>query len=279
MQTSPDFKGIFNKITTVEATDDYTVKITTGEPYPLLLTTLTYVFPMDAKFYEGRDEIIKNGPSFASTNSSGTGPFMVTERQQGVKVVYSKFDEYWANRGNVDEIILTPISENGTRTAALLSDGVDFISPVAPADFMLIEANRKQLLTIPGTRIITFQMNQKRHEALANVKVRQAIVHAVNNTAIVKKIMNGFGTVAGQMSPMGYQGYNKDLTPRYDLKKAKALMKEAGYEDGFSVTMMAPNNRYVNDAKIAPSGGIDVGKNQNQGRFENNAKSTILAKI
>ncbi len=251
LQTSPDYKGIFNKISNVRAIDTYTVEITTNEAYPLLLSTLTYVFPMDAKFYAGRDNISKDGSSFASANASGTGPFTVTQRQQGVKVVYSAFDGYWGNRGNVDEIILTPISENGTRTAALLSDGVDFIAPVAPADFRLIQANGKQLLTIPGTRIITFQMNQQRHPALANVKVRQAIVYAINNAGIVKKIMNGFGTVAGQMSPKGYQGYNPALTPRYDLNKAKALMKEAGYANGFSVTMMAPNNRYVNDAKIA----------------------------
>ena len=251
LQKSPDFKGIFNKISGVKALGDYAVEITTNEPYPLLLTTLTYVFPMDSKFYAGRDEISKDGSSFASVNASGTGPFTVTERQQGVKVVYSKFDGYWADRGNVDTVILTPIAENGTRTAALLSDGVDFIAPVAPADFKLIQANGKDLLTISGTRIITFLMNAEKNPALANVKVRQAIVHAVNNKGIVQKIMNGFGTVAGQMSPAGYQGHNDKLVPRYNLAKAKALMAEAGYANGFSATMMAPNNRYVNDAKIA----------------------------
>jgi peptide/nickel transport system substrate-binding protein len=102
-----------------------------------------------------------------------------------------------------------------------------------------------------GTRIITFQMNQKRNEALANPQVRQAIVYAVNNAGIVEKIMRGFGTAAAQQSPNGYLGYNPNLMPRYDLDKAKMLMQEAGYENGFSLTMMAPNNRYVNDDKIA----------------------------
>jgi len=76
-------------------------------------------------------------------------------------------------------------------------------------------------------------------------------VHAVNNEAIVKKIMKGFATTAAQMSPAGYLGHNPNLKPRYDLELAKKLMKDAGFEDGFSVTMMAPNNRYVNDDKIA----------------------------
>ena len=81
--------------------------------------------------------------------------------------------------------------------------------------------------------------------------MRMAIVHAINNEAIVQKIMKGFATTAAQMSPPGYLGHNPNLKPRYDLDLAKKLMKDAGYEDGFSVTMMAPNNRYVNDDKIA----------------------------
>ena len=82
-------------------------------------------------------------------------------------------------------------------------------------------------------------------------RVRQAIAHAVDNEAIAREIMGGFATPAGQLSPKGYAGHNRALTPRYDLRQARDLMKEAGYEFGFSVTMMAPNNRYVNDGKIA----------------------------
>ncbi len=94
-------------------------------------------------------------------------------------------------------------------------------------------------------------MNQKRLAPLRVKKVRQAIVHTVNNTGISKKIMKGTATPAAQMSPKGYQGHKASLQPRYDLKKAKALMKSAGFENGFTATMIAPNNRYVNDEKIA----------------------------
>ena len=104
---------------------------------------------------------------------------------------------------------------------------------------------------MPGTRIITFQMNQNRVEAFKDPKVRLAIDYAVNNAGIVERIMRGFGTVGAQASPAGYLGYNPALSPRFDLEKAQALMAEAGYADGFSITMMAPNNRYVNDDKIA----------------------------
>ena len=81
--------------------------------------------------------------------------------------------------------------------------------------------------------------------------MRQAIVNAVNNVGIAQKIMKGTATPAGQQGPMGYMGYNQALKPRYDLNKAKDLMKKAGLAKGFEVTMIAPNNRYVNDEKIA----------------------------
>ena len=72
--------------------------------------------------------------------------------------------------------------------------------------------------------------------------------------------MKGFGTAAGQQSPAGYQGHDSELVPRYDVKKAKQLMKEAGYEKGFTLTMLAPNNRYVNDAKIAQAAAAMLSK-------------------
>ncbi len=108
-----------------------------------------------------------------------------------------------------------------------------------------------ELITFTGGRIITVQMNSKRLEALKDARVRQAIVYAVNNVGISDKIMKGTATPAGQMSPKGYYGYKESLKPRYDLEKAKSLMKEAGFADGFEATMIAPNNRYVNDEKIA----------------------------
>lgn len=261
LKASPDFKGIFEPFKEMKVVDDHTVDIVTSGPFPLVLHNATYIFAMDSKFYSGKDErgkdkaeIVKHGDSFASANASGTGPFTITSREQGVKVVFKRFADYWDknSKGNVQEIVFTPIKEAPTRVAALLSGDVDFIAPVPPTDLERIRNNDKtELITMTGTRIITFQMNQDRVEAFKNPKVRQAIVHAINNKGIVEKIMKGFGTAAAQMSPKGYLGYNDGLKPRFDLAKAKELMKEAGLENGFSITMMAPNNRYVNDYKIA----------------------------
>ena len=261
LKSSPDFKGIFAPFEACNVIAKYTVDLVTKEPYPLVLHTATYIFAMDRKYYDGydakgrpKDAIVKHGDAFASTNASGTGPFIVSKREQGVRVDFTRFGGYWdkSSPGNVDKIVFTPIKEAPTRVAALLSGDVDFIAPVPPADLDRIDKDSKvDLVTMSGTRIITFQLNQNRRAEFKDARVRQAIVYAINNEGIVKKIMRGFGTAAAQQSPKGYLGYNPNLKPRYDLKKAKQLMKEAGYGKGFSVTMMAPNNRYVNDDKIA----------------------------
>lgn len=261
LKNSPDYKAIFDPIAEAKKVDDYTVDLITSKPYPLVLQTATYIFPMDSKFYSGtasngkpKDEIIKNGASFASTNVSGTGPFTVKFREQGVKLEYARNPNYWdkTSKGNVDNLTLVPIKEDATRVAALLGGDVDVIYPVAPNDLERVEKGQNtQLVTLPGTRAIVVELNQNTNPALKDKRVRQAIEYAINQEAIVQKINKGFGTPAGQLSPKGYAGHNEALTPRYDLDKAKALMKEAGYENGFKVTFIAPSARYVNDVKIA----------------------------
>lgn len=261
LKKSQDFKGLFEIFEKAAAVDEYTVDIKTKKPYGLFLNMMTYLFPMDSDFYTGTDEngkpkdaIDKVAATFANTHESGTGPFYVTYREQGVKTVFKRFADYWDKDcpGNIDELIMNPIKKDATRVASLLSGDVDFIYPVAPQDYAMVK-NRKgvKLVTMGGSRIITFQLNQNRRPEFKNADVRKAIVYAVNNEGIVEKIMKGEAVAAGQQGPKGFGGYIEELKPRYDLKKAKELMKKAGYEKGFECTMIAPNNRYVNDEKIA----------------------------
>jgi peptide/nickel transport system substrate-binding protein len=260
LKKSQDFKGLFEPFAPAVAVDDYTVDIKTLKPYGLALNMCTYIFPMDSVFYTGTDEkglpkdaIIKTEYSFANEHESGTGRYFVASKELGQKWVFKAYADYWdKNIGNVDEIIFTPISEDATRVAALLAGDVDWIQPVPPQDYDRIDKTPGvQLITMSGTRIITFQMNQKRRAEFKDPRVRTAMVYAVNNEGIVEKIMKGRDTAAAQNSPKGYVGFVEDLKPRFNLEKAKALMKEAGYEKGFTVSMIAPNNRYVNDEKIA----------------------------
>jgi len=254
LKKSSDFKGLFAPFASVTAVDDHTVDVVTKKPYPLVLNQVTYLFPLDRKFYAGKDEIAKHGNSFASRNVSGTGPFTVTHREQGVRVDFTRQKNYWdkASPGNVAKVILKPVKEGPTRVAALVSGDVDFIAPVPPSDLERLRKNAAiEVETMTGTRIIMLQLNQKRVDAFKDARVRLAIDYAINNAGIARALMSGFATAAGQLSPPGYSGHNPERAPRYDLAKAKALMKEAGFEKGFTVSMAAPNNRYVNDAKIA----------------------------
>ncbi len=261
LKKSIDYKGLFTLFADAVVVDDYTIDIKTTKPYNLILNMATYIFPMDRKFYTGtdssgkpKDAIEKTNPSFANVNASGTGPFKVVSHEKGVKLIFERYKEYWDKKspGNVSKILLTPIKQDATRIAALLSGDVDMISPVPPQDYARVERDAKtNLVTLPGSRIISLQLNQKRRKEFADKRVRQAMVYAINNVGIAKKIMKGTATPAGQQAPEGFDSYKENLVPRYDLKKALKLMKEAGFENGFECSMISPNNRYVNDEKIA----------------------------
>ena len=192
-----------------EPVDDLTVDLITKGPYPLVLNLATYIFAMDREFYTGTDErgrpkdgISKHGASFASSHVAGTGPFIVTEREQGVKLEFKRFADYWdkSSPGNVDRIVLTPIKEPATRVAALLAGDVDFIAPVPPTDFDRIKGDRCcQLITMLSTRILTFELNQARVAAFRDPRVRLAINYAINRQGIVDKILRGFGTAGAEL--------------------------------------------------------------------------------
>ena len=259
LKKSPDFKGLFIKFAEPKVIDDNTIDIITTEPYGLVMNLATYIFPMDSKFYTGtdakgqpKDAIVKSGYSFANDNASGTGPYSVAEREQGVKLILKANKGYWGKRGNVDTIELTPIKNEATRVAAILKGDVDFISPVPVQDYDQLSKNADvELITMPSARIITIQLNQKKFPQFADKRVREAIIAATDTAGIVAKVMKGYTTTTQQQAPKGFAGYIADLKPRYNLDNAKKLMKDAGFEKGFEVSMIAPNNRYVNDEKIA----------------------------
>ena len=266
---APDFKGLFSNFIKMVKVDDYTVELIAKSPSPILINTATKIFVMDSKFYTGKDKngqdksaLIKAGQSFASTHESGTGPFKVTAREQGIATDFARFADYWDKEtGNVEHLHLKVIKQNATRVAALLSGGVDFIAPLAPNDISLVKKhNELQLVRMTSDRGITLQLNQATNPAFKDKRVREAVVYAINSTAIAKRIMSGAAKPIAQMSPQEYVGYNPELTSRYDLNKAKQLMKEAGYEKGFKATFIAPNNRYPNDAKVAQAAAVMLAK-------------------
>ncbi len=260
-KTSADFKAVFQPISQARVIDTHTVDLITDKPYALLENIATQLFIMDSRFYRGFDEqqkakdaIENHGHSYASMHASGTGPFVVTKRQQGVGIDLKRQTNYWdhASVGNVSQISITPIHDSATRSAALLAGDLDLIAPVPPIDHYHIDKQPGiHLFTRAGARLISLQMNQQSRPELRDLRVRQAIIYAINNKGIASKIMRGFATPAGQQSPPGYVGHLPKLMPRFNLELAKKLMAQAGHSKDFRLSMIAPNNRYVNDAKIA----------------------------
>ena len=256
---APNFKSVIAPFEEIRKVDDYTVEIVEKKPYPLSLQMLTNLFIMDSKFYSGTDDqgrdkalIALEGGSFAEHNTSGTGAFKVQSREQGVKSVYVRNADFYGKTGNVDKITLVPIKENATRTSALLSGDVDWIFPVPPTDIGRVKkVDKLAFHTIPSSRVLFFYMDSDIEPAFKDLRVRQAVNYAVNNQGLVDKIMRETATAAAQNSPPGYLGHDESLVPVFDLEKAKALMKEAGYEQGFEISIIAPNDRYINDEKVA----------------------------
>lgn len=261
LKRSVDYKGLFERVSHIKVIDETRFDLVTKTPYPLVLQLASYLFVMDSAFYTGVDEngqdkskIEKQGDTFAASNTSGSGPYQVTLREQGMQLKLTRFADYWDREspGNVKHLSLIPIKEPSTRLAALLSGDVDIITPVAPLEFAnLADQPLFSALTWPGTRLISVQLNQSNNAALQDRRVRQAIIYAVNNQGIADQLMQGFATAASQQSPPGYLGHNPYLVVRYDLAKARKLMKQAGFEKGFELSMIAPNGRYINDVKVA----------------------------
>lgn len=261
LKGSYDYRPVFEKFTELRVIDDYTIDLVTSSPYPLVLHAATYLFPLDRMFYTGsgangddKAAIVKNGPSFASTHLSGTGPYRLVAREPGARIVLERYADYWdeGSPGNVKRIVLRSIENDNARVAALLAGDVDLVASVPPGEFKRIRGARDvELFTLPGTRLVMLQMNQDRRPEFREQRVRMAIVHAIDKNRIARAIMGGFATPAGQFSPPGYLGHNAKLEPRYDLALAQRLMRDAGYANGFSITMMSPVDRYGNDAEIA----------------------------
>jgi peptide/nickel transport system substrate-binding protein len=266
-----DQKARGGMITEIKKIDDYTVELITAEPQPVLMQELSFIYMMDKEWSEENKATeaanVKdaNDPGYATNHANGTGPFKIAERKAGVKTVFERFDGYWDKNiaTNVTRAEFTPVKEAATRVAALISKQLDLVFPVPVQDWKRLEdADGVRPLAGPEARTIFLGMDQGRDELLhssvkgknpfKDIRVRQAFAHAINLEAIKKKIMRGAATPTGLMVAPQINGFNKELnTPyAYDPKKAKALLAEAGYGDGFTVTMDCPNNRYVNDEKI-----------------------------
>jgi peptide/nickel transport system substrate-binding protein len=255
---------------TPKKVDDLTVEFQLAAPNPIFLQHLDAVFIM-SKGWSEKHKVLKpldfknKEESFASFNANGTGPYMLATRSPGIKTTHKRYAGWWSkHEGNVQEEVFTPISNDGTRLAALVSGELDFVLDPAPRDVpRLRNTAGVKVIDGPENRVVFIGMDQHRDELLySSVKgknpfkdqrVRKALYQAIDIETIKTKLMNSQSVPTGGMTPSPLAAFNDPaLESRFpfDLAAARKLMADAGYADGFEVTLDCPNNRYVNDEEI-----------------------------
>ena len=270
-----EMKELLSSVKEIRAVDSHTVDIETQGANPLLVNNLTNMFIMDKGWSTANDvltphDVAKGETNFATMNTNGTGAFILVSRSIDEKTVLKSNSNYWGKDiypTEVSEIIYTPIQSAATRVAALLSGQVDIIQDVPVQDLERVRStDGLKVATAAQNRVIFFGLNTAEGPT-SNLKVRQAMNIAINRDAIKKVVMRGQSDPTGVIMPPFVNGWTEALNgyPAYDLAAAKSLMSEAGYDDGFSITLNCPNDRYVNDEAICQSAvgmmaqiGIDV---------------------
>ncbi|MEM1361099.1 MAG: ABC transporter substrate-binding protein [Pseudomonadota bacterium] len=264
-------KELLTSVVEVRAVDPYTVEFVTDGPNPILPSNLTNMFMMDKGWTEangvtGVQNIDQGETTFAATNANGTGPYRLVSREPDVKTVLALNEDYWGIDEfplDVTEVIYTPIQNAATRVAALLSGEVDLIQDVPVQDLQRVSGTPGLVVrTAPQNRVIFFGLNSGGDDLvndnvdganpLADVRVREAMNMAINRDAIRQVVMRGQSQPAGVIMPPFVNGWTPELdaVPATDVAKAKALIAEAGYPDGFTIQLDCPNDRYINDEAI-----------------------------
>ncbi|SFZ86449.1 peptide/nickel transport system substrate-binding protein [Devosia enhydra] len=257
-------------IESVTAVDDLTVEVKMVGPSPLYPNNLTNTFIMDKTWSEANDVVAVQDyaageDNYAVRNTNGTGPYILQSREVDVRSVLTMNENHWAEtKPAVTEIIYLPIADAATRVAALLSGEVDIVQDVPVQDIdRLSSSPGLKVETGPENRVIYFgykfgdaplaSSNITDRNPFNDAKVREAMALAIDRDAIKTVVMRGNSIPTGVANPPFVNGWTPELDayPQPDIEKAKALLTEAGYPEGFTVTLDTPNNRYVNDEAIS----------------------------
>ncbi len=265
---SSQLSDVVGAIKEVRKIDDMTVEIETVGPDPILLSELTSMPIMNEawclKNNSAEPAIVGTNENFALRNAMGTGPFKLALREADRRTVMDKNPGWWDKpEHNLDRFEFTVISSDPTRVAALLSGEMDMIYSVPTQDMDRISHTPGlKLIVGPELRTIYLGLDQARPELLKSTvkgknplkdrRVREAFALAIDENAIAKVVMRGQAKPTWELWGEGITGFNPALNtrPKTDIAKAKALLAEAGYPDGFGITLDCPNDRYVNDEAI-----------------------------
>lgn len=229
------FGGYPGVIKEVKAVDDYTVQITLNSPLAPFLSNLAM-----PNFAISSPEAIKKYGQDYFKHPVGTGPFKFVEWKKDDQVVLERNDEYWGGKANFDKVIFRTIPDNSARLMELKSGNIDAMIGLNPDDVETVKNDPNlQLLLRPSMNVGYLAMNMEK-KPFDNVKVRQAINYAINKKALVDAFFGGLAKPAKNPLPPSLWGYNDEIQDyEYDPAKAKALLAEAGFPNGFSTTLWA----------------------------------------
>jgi peptide/nickel transport system substrate-binding protein len=287
VEASPSSFALYTKGKTLKKIDDYTVHFMTEKPYPLMPNDVSNIYIISKKHGQGA----KTGDYNSGKATIGTGPYKFGKWVPGDRLVLKKNPAYWGKNAQFDQVMFKPIKENPARVAALLAGDVDMIDLVPTADIARLKKNADVVLSQGvSNRVIYLHLDQFRDESpfvsqsggknpLKDQRVRKAISKAINRPAIVDRVMEGVAIPAGQLLPEGFFGVSPTLKPEnYDPEAAKKLLADAGYPNGFGLTLHGPNDRYINDAKICQAIGQMLARIGIKAEVETMSKSVFFSK-
>jgi peptide/nickel transport system substrate-binding protein len=263
---SPSSFATFTKpIVDIKVLDPYTIQFKTAEPHVLLPSDMASVAIVSKKNGENATTADYNSGKAAI----GTGAYEFVEYVPNSRIVLKANPNYWGGKQPWDKVTFKILSNPAARVAALLSGDVQMIETVPTSDIARLSKDKRFNLDSTVTnRVIYVHLNQSTEgpppfvtakdgsplskNPFRDSRVRKALSIAINREALDDRIMEGMAVPASQMLPDGFPGTSKNLKPpKYDPEGAKKLLAEAGYPNGFALTIFGPNNRYINDAKIA----------------------------
>lgn len=235
-----------SNIARVDIVDSHTIHIETKTPEPALIESLLMV-PIGPVEY-----IAEHGLDHYARNPVGTGPFRFVEWQRGERVVLEAYDDHWRGRSAIDRIVFRVIPETSSIIAALLAGEVDIIVNVPPEQLSVLERNRNtKVLETESSRTIAIALPTTK-SPFTDKRVRQALNYGVNVAEIVEFLFDGYAREVPTFHAPLYFGYNPDLEPYgYDPQRAKELLAEAGYPNGFDGVLYTPVGRYPKDKEVA----------------------------
>jgi peptide/nickel transport system substrate-binding protein len=243
---SPIRRG-FSFIESIDITGENTFTITTATPQPLAESYFAELLIIPPDYFQ------EVGAEAFAENPVGTGPFAVTNWQRDVAVEMVANEDYWRGVADIPALEFRPVPEAMTRFSSLAAGEADLVVNVPSSLVPSIESSSDlRLETIAGARVIFVGINTQLDTPLQDPLVRQALNYAVDVDAIVAGVLGGLATPTTTLLTEIDLGYNAALSPYpYDPERARALLAEAGYPDGFTVRLETPNGRYVSDVQVA----------------------------